>query len=499
MDRPQQVQIEAGTTVGTTSVARTPTRVREGVLHRGAVRRRTRDSWRRRSLAIADAVALLTALLVVSALEPYGASWYDALLLLPVLPLWIALHKALGLYDHDAKRIHQSTLNELPQMLHATTLGTGVAFLVGPEIADLHFERSQVLLGWLLVLTLTPGARWTARWVVRRRFAPERMLIIGAGHVARTVATKIAAHPEYGAELVGYVDTGQADDPDAGSGLARMGTVSEFAAVCDAHDVERVVIAFADIAHEELLDLIRMAKRRGLKVSVVPRLFEVIGPSAEVDQIEGMTLLGVPQLSLSRSSLFTKRCIDVLGAGLGLLALAPLMAMCALAVRLSSRGPVFFGQPRIGRSDTTFRMWKFRTMVEGADAMKADLAHLNEMVGGPMFKITADPRVTPVGRLLRAASLDELPQLWNVLRGEMSLVGPRPLVPFEDGHVTGWHRARLDLQPGLTGPWQVLGRNAISFEEMVKLDYLYVADWSLWNDVKLMLRTLPLLIFRRGT
>ncbi len=160
---------------------------------------------------------------------------------------------------------------------------------------------------------------------------------------------------------------------------------------------------------------------------------------------------------------------------------------------------MFFKQRRVGRANREFQMLKLRTMVDGADAMKADLAHLNEVPGGTMFKIDLDPRVTPVGRFLRASSLDELPQLINVLRGEMSLVGPRPLVPEEDDNVIGWHRARLELTPGLTGPWQVMGRNQIPFHEMVKLDYLYVSEWSLWNDITLLLRTLPVVLGRRGS
>ena len=158
---------------------------------------------------------------------------------------------------------------------------------------------------------------------------------------------------------------------------------------------------------------------------------------------------------------------------------------------------MFFAQERIGRGNRPFRIYKFRTMVDGADQAKGDLVQRNEAVY-PMFKIADDPRTTRVGRLLRRGFLDELPQLWNVLRGEMSLVGPRPLVPSEDAHVLGWHRARLELTPGLTGPWQVLGRHSIPFDEMVRLDYLYVDDWSLWNDIKLVIRTAPIVLGGNG-
>jgi len=274
--------------------------------------------------------------------------------------------------------------------------------------------------------------------------------------------------------------------------------MSDFERVCREADVERVIVAFSSAEHERLLDVIRISKRLRVKISVVPRLFEVIGSGVEIDQVEGMTLLGIRGLTRTTSTLALKRAMDIAGAAAGLILLAPLFAVVALAIKLTSPGPALFRQRRVGRANGVFHMWKFRTMVQGAHRMQDELAHLNEMEGGAMFKITDDPRITPVGRILRRASIDELPQLWNVLRGEMSLVGPRPLVPAENDHVIGWHRTRLDLTPGLTGPWQVMGRNAIPFQEMVKLDYLYVTDWSLWSDIKLLLRTLPVVVGRRG-
>jgi exopolysaccharide biosynthesis polyprenyl glycosylphosphotransferase len=245
-----------------------------------------------------------------------------------------------------------------------------------------------------------------------------------------------------------------------------------------------------------MLDIVRTAERAQLKITIVPRLYEAIGHSVEVDEVEGMTVLSLRGLSRSRSSLAIKRALDVIAAALGLVLLSPVLAAIAIAIRLDSRGPVLYRQLRMGRDDG-FEMLKFRSMVDGADDLKASLRHLNE-ADGIMFKIAADPRVTRVGRWLRRTSLDELPQLWNVLRGEMSLVGPRPLVSDEDDHVMGWHRARLELTPGLTGPWQVAGRTRVPFQEMVKMDYLYVAEWSLWNDLRLLLRTLPIVLLGRG-
>jgi exopolysaccharide biosynthesis polyprenyl glycosylphosphotransferase len=447
------------------------------VLHAANVDTPRRDSMRRRALAMADMLALLGAYGVLWLLAPPPNSVAHDLILLPALPLWVVLNKSLRLYDRDANLVHNSTLNELPKLLHSLSLGAALSFLLGPLVPGVTMHRAQVVVWWLAA----------------------RVLLVGAGQVAALVARKIESHPEYGRQIVGYVhDDGDLLHAQSMGELPCLGSLKDFERACREADVERVIVAFSSAQHERLLDVIRLSKRLRVKISVVPRLFEVIGAGVEIDQVEGMTLLGIRGLTRTTSTLALKRAMDIAGAAAGLILLSPLLLLIALAIKLTSPGPVLFRQRRVGRANAVFMMWKFRTMVHGAHRMQSDLAHLNEMEGGHMFKIADDPRVTPVGRILRGASLDELPQLWNVLRGEMSLVGPRPLVPAENDHVLGWHRTRLDLTPGLTGPWQVMGRNAIPFQEMVKLDYLYVTDWSLWSDIKLLLRTLPVVVGRRG-
>jgi lipopolysaccharide/colanic/teichoic acid biosynthesis glycosyltransferase len=226
-------------------------------------------------------------------------------------------------------------------------------------------------------------------------------------------------------------------------------------------------------------------------------MLEVVGSSVEFDDLHGVTLMGVRRFDLTRSSATVKRAFDLVGASLGLLAISPLMIAFAIAIKLDSRGPVFFRQLRVGKHGRRFEMLKFRTMVLEADAMKDSLRELNEAQEG-LFKIAEDPRVTRVGRFLRRTALDELPQLFNIVGGEMSLVGPRPLVIEEDRRIEGWHRRRLELMPGMTGPWQILGPARVPLKEMVALDYLYVANWSLWTDVKILLRTVPHVLGRRG-
>ncbi len=259
-----------------------------------------------------------------------------------------------------------------------------------------------------------------------------------------------------------------------------------------------MVIAFSNEPHEQTLDLIRSLRDLDVQIDVVPRLFEIFGPNVGIHTVEGLPLVGLPAFRLSRSALFLKRTFDLVLSVVALVLLAPAFILIAVLVRLDSSGPVFFRQTRMGMGGYPFQIRKFRTMVADAEARKTELAPLNKHAGNGgdprMFKIPDDPRTTRVGRFLRRSSLDELPQLVNVLKGEMSLVGPRPLILDEDRHVVEWARHRLRLKPGITGLWQVLGRDDIPFKEMVKLDYLYVTEWSLLNDVKLVLRTLPAVV-----
>ena len=238
-----------------------------------------------------------------------------------------------------------------------------------------------------------------------------------------------------------------------------------------------------------------MARAVGVRISVLPQILEVVGSGVTFDQVEGMPLLGVPHFGLCRSSSALKRALDIVATSVGLLLLAPLLALLALAVRLDSRGPVFFRQVRIGRNGEPFLIVKFRSMIVDAEARKEELRALS-VAGEGLFKVEDDPRVTRVGRFLRSTSLDELPQLFNVLRGEMSLVGPRPLVTDEDAQVLGLDRSRLRLKPGMTGPWQTLG-SRVPLQEMVEIDYLYASNWSLWGDCKILLCTIGHVV-RRG-
>jgi exopolysaccharide biosynthesis polyprenyl glycosylphosphotransferase len=261
----------------------------------------------------------------------------------------------------------------------------------------------------------------------------------------------------------------------------------------DTCDVDRVIICSSSVAadRDEFLHSLTAA---GIQVDVIPTPFEALGARVDVHHLEGAPLMTLPRPRLTRSATSLKRALDISVSALALIALLPVLAVCALAIKLDSRGPLFFRQTRVGRDGKRFRLWKFRSMQPDADARKHEVAELNFHDGAStecMFKIREDPRVTRVGRVLRRYSLDELPQLYNVLVGDMSLVGPRPLIEEEAIQVNGRFRHRLSLTPGVTGLWQVNGRSEIPFTEMVSLDYLYVTNWTLWGDVKLLMKTLP--------
>ncbi len=297
----------------------------------------------------------------------------------------------------------------------------------------------------------------------------------------------LESHPTLSADLVAVIPfqrvTARGEDAEAfGEYLRRS-------------DFHRVIVTHTDVGSGDMIDTIRVFKSCGIKVSVLPTLFDVLGSAVEFDDLGGATLLGVRRYGLTRSSQLMKRGLDVVGASLALLVLAPVFAVIAVLIKRSSPGPVFFRQTRVGRGDSRFQIVKFRTMRSDAEERKFELLDRNETRG--LFKIDDDPRITGIGRFLRRSSLDELPQLFNVLRGEMSLVGPRPLVVDEDEQVAGWHRSRLDLTPGMTGAWQILG-NRVPLEDMVSLDYLYIVNWSLWSDIEILLRTIPHVFARRN-
>ncbi len=412
---------------------------------------------------------------------------------------WALLANIYGLYDRDRVRFGRSVVDDLPDLLILSSLATwfGLLLLNASDVA--HPKLRNAAAFWLVYLVLLTTGRTLVRWLLSAQTGfRQPALVVGAGQVGRMIAAKIASRSEYGLDVLGYLD----DDPvETGADDVRLlGRLVDAERVIGAYGIERVIVAFSQTSALGELDLCRRCLALGVKVDIVPRLYEVIGWRNYVRSLDGIPLIGLHTPSLSPLSQLLKRTLDLVLASIGLLALSPLFLYCAVRIKLGPPGPVFFSQERIGSGGQRFRILKFRTMMIDADSRKDEVAHLNKHIeSGPrMFKVPGDPRITPFGRFMRRWSIDELPQLVNVVRGEMSLVGPRPLILDEDENVLGQHRKRLDLTPGITGLWQVLGRSEIAFSEMVALDYLYVTNWSLWGDVKLLARTVPVVLQKRG-
>jgi exopolysaccharide biosynthesis polyprenyl glycosylphosphotransferase len=455
-------------------------------------------------LLAADVVGLSAAFFIPEFLgrSPTSASAaVESAVFVAAVPAWVVAAKLSGLYDHDEERADHTTADELARVIRLVTLGVWAVVLVALAAGVDHIALSHLALFWATAIVFVTLGRGCARALCRRNaMYVQNTVVVGSDHAAELVAHKIEQHPEYGMNLLGMVDDVEADRLPRDLDLPLLGTPAALPALVRELRIERVIIAYPNHTPEETLRLIRSLNDLNTQIDVVPRCFELIGPGAVIHAVEGLPLLGLPPFDLSRSSQLLKRAIDVVVATTGLVVLSPLFALIAIAIKIDSSGPIFFRQVRMGARECTFRIHKFRTMCVDADERKHEVAHLSlysQHGDTRMFKIREDPRVTRVGRLLRRYSLDELPQLIDVVVGKMSLVGPRPLILNEDEHVVDWARRRLDLKPGITGLWQVLGRNNIPFDEMTRLDYLYVSNWSPWTDIRLMLLTVPVL-FRRS-
>ena len=451
-----------------------------------------RDSAFRFALAVGDASALIIALAWTAWVSRTAdITWYSAVAI-PIL--WLAA-KVTGLYDRDELLLRKTTLDEVPTVFQLATFCTLLCWLGHNMVFRGHFTARDAFVLWLVLTVLLAAARTLARALALQMSGAERCLFIGDERSAAAVRDKLAQGGGVRATIIGCVQVEEAASWSSNAfSVQRLAEIHSLARNMNLH---RAIIAPANDDTTEMHDLIHTFDAIGVRVTVVPRVLEVAGTAVEFDDLHGLTVMGVRRFRISDSAARLKRVFDLLVASLILLAVAPLLIALAVAIVLDTRGPVFFRQTRVGRNGVPFEMLKFRSMVPDAEHMKMELVGRNEAREG-FFKIKDDPRITRFGRLLRRTSLDELPQLFNVMRGEMSLVGPRPLIPREDERVTGWRRRRLELTPGMTGHWQLLGSTRVPLSEMAAMDYLYAANWSLWTDIKVLLRTVPHVLARRG-
>ena len=485
----------------------------------GARGRGRRGRLVRRMLMLADvgglclAFALAVALFRTRVGPTDPVAWeHEILVFVATLPGWVLVARLHGLYDRDEERASHSTLDDLVGVFHLVTVGTFL-FFAGSWVTGLARPYPPKLLTfWAFAIVLVVLARVGARAFARTRHAyVQNALIVGVDAVAKLVAGKILDHPECGVNVVGFVEPAMGRGTEVMGGLTVLGPPEELHEIVRALDVERIVVAFFDRPVDDAIDLVRWAKDLRVQIDIVPRLFAAVDPRAQIHTLEGFPLIGLPPPRLWRSSLSIKRSFDVVLAGLGFMLLSPLFAFIALRIKLESRGPVFYKHERVGMNGQAFNLIKFRTMYlehcvgegYGSDAAARELQRLLEDPQAReeferTHKLEDDPRVTKFGRFLRRTSLDELPQLLNVLRGEMSLVGPRPVTEAELGHYRDDVITLLSFRPGVTGYWQINGRSRNIYEERVRLDIAYVRGWSLKLDLAVLGKTAWTLVKGHG-
>ena len=468
---------------------------------RQAARPKDRGWLVRRLLLAGDLLGLSLAFLLAAVLSHVGGldAWIDLGIFVLSLPVWVVAAKLFGLYDEDEARADHSTLDDLARVFLLVSLGAlALALVTGYTSHNI----TEVVLFWVFGVVFVTTGRAAARVMSRRTLAyVQNAVIVGAGDVGQLVGRKLLQHPEYGINLVGFVDSEPKERHSNLGHLTLLGVPEELPEIVRLLGIERVVVAFSRDDPEETLQIIRSLGHFAVQIDIVPRLFEIVGPSAEVHTLEAMPMLGLPPDRISRSSMLLKRALDVAGAAFLLVVTAPLFAVFAWKIKRDSAGPVFFRQQRLGLNQREFTLLKFRTMhIDAGDGphreyIEATMAGGGEPSSNGLFKLERTDDVTRFGAWLRKSSLDELPQLINVLRGDMSLVGPRPCLPYELEHFAPHHFERFLVPAGLTGLWQVTARAHSNFGEALDLDVLYARSWSLGLDFRILLRT-PLQLLR---
>lgn len=409
----------------------------------------------------------------------------------------------LAFWANRVYRIQRGTswVDEMFRIGNGVLIGIVLMVAATFGIRPLAFSRLLFVYDAVLILLLLGLVRLVRRWVDAQLRARghnlERVLIVGGQEMGRAVMRAMVAQPELGYQVIGFVD----DDPDIGTTdvgrFKALGTVQQFENIVNTEQVNEAIITLPWQEQATISRLIRICERLGVRPRVVPDMLQLNLSRVSIEELSGIPLIGIKPQRFTESTRLAKRVLDLtmilLGAPIALFS----TGMLALFIRLDSRGPVLFTQTRIGKNGKPFKVFKFRSMQSDAEAQQGALESLNEATG-PLFKIKDDPRLTRVGRTMRRFSLDELPQLINVLRGEMSLVGPRPNLPQEVEQYKPWHRKRLQVKPGMTGLWQVSGRSDVAFDEMCLLDIYYIENWSLILDISVLLRTIRTVISGSG-
>ena len=431
----------------------------------------------------------------------FGMEYYFPVFLLTALVMIGTLFATKGYRQTPGEPLSGTFFRTLKAVFLALLLTLALAYLLKMTF----MSRSFLLVFMALFLVLSTLARYLVTLGFRRSALRGKgarvILLAGAGASGRQVAQRILARAEMGLKLRGYLLLGNESEEDrqetAALGIPCLGPVEDLPQILEREVVDGVVFAGETRTLAGLEDLFLLCEDLGVDSLVAANLFPHLVAQVELERLEDLPLLRFTTVPHNHFALFLKRAMDVTGSALGLAVLSPLFALLALLIKATSPGPVLFAQERMGLNGRRFRCLKFRTMIVNAEERLAELQHLNE-VDGPVFKIKRDPRITKIGGFLRKASVDELPQLWNVLLGDMSLVGPRPPIPAEVEKYERWQRRRLSMRPGITCLWQISGRSNVDFDRWMKLDLSYIDNWSLALDLVILLKTVPAVLTTRG-
>jgi exopolysaccharide biosynthesis polyprenyl glycosylphosphotransferase len=494
------------------SLARAVARLRD------ADRRAGRGRCIRRRLVAADILGLAAAFALSVAAFGFGRPGDDRLpaqdeivLFAASVPVWLVVAELYGLYRRDEERADYSSGDEFLGVFHLVTVGLWLVVVVASLTHSASPYIPRLLVFWVLAIALVAGARAIARATARRSGGyVQNTIVLGAGVVGQLLASKLLRRRSAGINLLGFVDADPLPRSDDLAHVPILGRPSELPEIVDELAVDRAIVAFSSESTDELLYLIEELRSRRVQVDLVPRLFDAVGAATGVHSLEGLPLIGLGRLDLPPSTRALKRCFDLVAASVALVLLSPVFLVIAILVRLDSPGPAFYRHDRVGFEGRPIRLWKFRTMraefcrgeaYGGSEAdrrLEALLAEDGRRAEfARSFKLREDPRVTRLGRWLRSTSLDELPQLFNVVRGDVSLVGPRPVTHEELARFGDRVSLVLGVKPGITGYWQTNGRSSTDYAERVRLEAAYVQGWSPGLDLTILLKTCRMVLSKR--
>ncbi|KAF0135306.1 MAG: UDP-phosphate glucose phosphotransferase [Candidatus Saganbacteria bacterium] len=412
-----------------------------------------------------------------------------------IVVLWLAIFKLFGVYEK------KDLFDEIAILLFSTLFASFALFGFLFLYRGFWFSRLVIINAWFLSFVLLSVERIIYAWVKNRinslGFKTKRVLILGAEEMGQTLAQRLLADKALGALPIGFIDNDPKNTGKTIANLPIVGTTSQIKNIIVSEKIDQVIFATNIISYREILDIITECEVLKVSFKIVPGILEIIASRVDIEEVGGIPLITISEIGLKGFKALIKRTMDFILSLKLLILLSPLFLIVIILIKMDSKGAIFFAQERVGKDGKTFKMFKFRSMVIDAEDLLPKLAQLSE-TEGHIFKIKKDPRITRIGKWLRRLSIDEWPQLFNVLIGDMSLVGPRPPLPREVIKYSPWQKKRLRIAPGITGLWQVSGRSLLPFEDMVRLDIYYIENWSLWLDIKILFKTIPTVIFAFG-